>query len=273
MVSRRISDAELTQCRNWGIDVAEWMLGHQAVVLTAGPAAVPAALTPREVFLALARRIPDPAQPSQLIDNPNATWHDVDARFDYRSIDILVPSDATTRAAFQQLILEPGCETYPWIQRLAQTDRPRYYDICHQLRSDGHYREVDLTSTFITQRLWAEPDSLVVFRYSYYAEHRAELLDTMLAGPPATITTLTDGTYPAARPVYVYARRNELTQNSGARMLAYQLTNPRAVGPQGSLARQGLVPSGGIVRPTQPGFPPPLPPALESLQPPKEHVR
>ena len=60
-------------------------------MLTAGPTAEPAALTPREVFLALARRIPDPAEPSRLIDNPNVTWHDVDARFDYRNIDVLMP--------------------------------------------------------------------------------------------------------------------------------------------------------------------------------------
>lgn len=275
MVSRRISENEFAQCRKWGSDLSEWLLGYQAVVLTAGPAAVPAALTPREVFLALARRIPDPAEPSRLIDNPNATWHDIDARLDYRNIDVLIPSDATTRAAFQYLILEPGCDTYPWIRKLRQADRPLYYDICHQLRGDGHYREVDLTSTFITQRLWAEPDWLVVFRYSYYAEHRAELLDTMLEGPPAALATLVDGTYPAARPVYVYARRSQLNQNPGARILAYQLTSPSAVGPQGFLLRQGLVPRDGIVRPMQQGHPltAPLPPALEALQPAKEHVR
>jgi phosphate transport system substrate-binding protein len=276
VVSRRIADAELTQCRKWGIELAEWMLGYQAVVLTAGPAAVPAALTPREVFLALARRIPDPAEPSRLIDNPNVTWHDVDARLDYRTIDVLIPSDATTRAAFLQLILEPGCEAYPWIRKLRMSDRLRYYDICHQLRGDGRYREVELTGTFITQRLWAEPDWLVFLSYSYYAAHRAELMDTMLEGPPATLATLADGSYLAARPVYVYARRSQLSQNPGARILAYELTNPSAVGPQGSLVRLGLVPREGIVRPMKQGYPlmtAPLPPALESLQPDKEKAR
>ncbi len=59
MASRRIDDVELANCRKWGIDVVEWKLGYQAVVLTAGPSADPVTLTPREVFLALARRIPD----------------------------------------------------------------------------------------------------------------------------------------------------------------------------------------------------------------------
>src|SRR6185436_16444859 len=69
MVSRRITEEELTQCWNKRIEVAEWLLGYKAVVLTAGPTAQPAALQPREIFLALARRIPDPATPWQLIDN------------------------------------------------------------------------------------------------------------------------------------------------------------------------------------------------------------
>jgi hypothetical protein len=125
MVSRRITEAELTLCWNRRIEVAEWMLGYQAVVLTAGPTALPAALQPREIFLALARRIPDPANLSQLIDNPNMTWHDVDSRFDYRSIDVLMPSDAITRALFVQLIMEPGCDTYRWIRVLKQTSRQR----------------------------------------------------------------------------------------------------------------------------------------------------
>ena len=64
------------------------------------------------------------------------TWHDVDSRFDYRSIDVLMPADAITRALFVQLIMEPGCDTYRWLRELKQTNRQRYDDVCHQLRSD-----------------------------------------------------------------------------------------------------------------------------------------
>ncbi len=266
IASRRILDAELAQCRRWSIDVVEWKLGYQAVVLTAGPAADPAALTPRDVFLALARRIPDPAEPSRLIDNPNLTWHDVDARFDFRNIDVLMPADATTRAAFLQLVMEPGCETYPWIRSLRTTNRPRYNDVCHQLRGDGRYREVELSSTLITQQLWAEPNWLVVLGYSFYASHRTELLGTMLEGPAPTLATLSDGTYPAARPVYVYAQRSHLDWNAAARMLAYHLSDHSALGPYGYLQRHGLVPLEETPRRT-PIVRPSLPPTLESLQP------
>jgi phosphate transport system substrate-binding protein len=266
IVSRRIAETELAQCHRFRVDIVEWKLGYQAVVLTAGPQADPTPLTPREVFLALALRIPDPAQPSRLIDNPNVTWHDVDPRFDYRRIDVLAPPDATTRALFVQLVMEAGCETFPWIRKLRNNDRARYDDICHQLRGDGRYREVELRGTFITQQLWSEPDWLVVLSFPFYSEHRSELLGTKLEGPAATLATLSDGTYTAARPVYVYAQRDHLDWASGARMMTYVLSRAPGFSELGSLRAAGLILSDDDPRRT-PRVPPELPPALESLQP------
>lgn len=237
IASRRISDAELARCQKWGIDVVEWKLGYQAVVLSAGRASDPMTLTPRDVFLALAQRIPDPAEPRQAIDNPNVTWHDVDARFDRRNIEVLVPSDATTRAVFQELVTLPGCQAH-----LLTVQQDLYYHVCLNLRSDDHFREVDLGNTFVTQVIAAEPNRLVVLDYAFYAAHRSELRATMLEGPAPTLASLSDGTYPAARPVYVYAQRSHLDWNPAARTLANELTNEDAVGPQGYLLRLGLVP-------------------------------
>jgi len=266
MVSRRITEAELTRCWNQHIEVAEWKIGYQAVVLTAGPMAEAAALTPRDVFLALARRIPDPAEPSRLIDNPNMTWRDVDARFDYRSIDVLVPIDAATRAAFVRLVMEPGCETFRWIRNLKETNRRRFEDICHQLRSDERLHEVELRNLLITQQLWAEPNWLVVLDYPFYAGRRSDLLGTMLEGPVPTLATLTDGTYSAARPVYVYAKRASISASSVNRSLSYALSDPFSLGSLGAMGRAGLVPVDEVPRRNQ-AVPTLPPPALESLKP------
>jgi len=273
IASRRIADTELVRCRNYEIEVFEWKLGYQAVVLTAGPTLEPAALSPREVYLALAHRIPDPADPSRLIENPNATWHDVDPRFDSRNIDVLAPSDALVRDAFVQLVMEAGCETYPSIRELKQGNRRRYDEACHQLRTDGHYREVPLTSTLVTQQLWAEPNWLVLFPYSFYDTHRHQLRGTMLAGPEPTLASLDDGTYSAARPVYAYAATNHLYRNPAIRSLAFELSGGYAVqGPYGYLGRYGLV---RLDQPKDwnPDPRPPVPLKPESLSPPQEHSR
>jgi phosphate transport system substrate-binding protein len=267
MVSRRITEAELTRCWNQHIEVAEWKLGYQAVVLTAAPMADYAALRqPRDVFLALARRIPDPAEPSRLIDNPNMTWRDVDARFDSRSIDVLVPTDATTRAAFARLVMEPGCATFRWIRELKQSNPQRFEDICHQLRSDERLHEVELRNLLITQQLWAEPNWLVVLDYSFYARRRADLLGTMLEGPAPTLATFTDGTYSAARPVYVYAKRARIVSSPVNRTLVYALSDGYSFGARGAMALSGLISVDEAPRPNQ-GVPPMPPPALQSLKP------
>jgi phosphate transport system substrate-binding protein len=265
MVSRRITGAELQRCWNQHIEVAEWKIGYQAVVLTAGPMAEAAALTPRDVFLALAKRIPDPAEPSQLIDNPNMTWRDVDARFDYRSIDVLVPTDVATRAAFVRLVMERGCESFGWIRELKQTNRRRFEDICHQLRSDERLHEAESRSVLITQQLWAEPNWLIVLDYSFYASRRADLLGTMLEGPTPTLATLADGTYPAARPVYVYAKRSRIMSNPFIRTLSYALTDSMSFGSRGNMMRHGLVPVDE--EPSRSQGIPSLPPALKSVKP------
>jgi len=244
MVSRRISREERALCDKWGIGILEWKLGYQAVVLVAGPKAKPLSLTPRDVFLALAERIPDPARPNRLIDNPNVTWHDVDARFDEHEIDVI---NSTLSAAFLQMVVEPGCETFPWIRGLKSTDRPRYDDICRRLRTDDRYRSVDLR--FLRYQMQARAP-IVAFDYQTYVAKaegrdpslREQLPATMLDGPEPTLATMTDGTYPAARPVYVYAQRSHLDWNKAARKLADDLTDPAAVGPEGYLVRLGLVP-------------------------------
>ena len=69
----------------------------------------------------------------------------------------------------------------------------------------------------------------------------------MLEGPAPTLATLTDGTYPAARPVYVYAQRSQLDWNPAARMLANELTDICRRS-DGYLPRHGLVPLDEIAR-------------------------
>jgi phosphate transport system substrate-binding protein len=64
----------------------------------------------------------------------------------------------------------------------------------------------------------------------------------VLEGPAPTLATMADGTYSAARPVYVYAQRSHLDWNRAARKLADDLTDQDAVGPDGYLVRLGLVP-------------------------------
>jgi phosphate transport system substrate-binding protein len=269
LASRRILESELIRCRNLGSEIVEWKLGYQAVVLTAGPTAEPAHLSPREVYLALARRIPDPADPSRLIDNPNTTWHDVDSRLDGRTIDVLAPADALVRDVFVQLVMAAGCDTYPALNQLKQLNRSRYAEACHQVRNDGHYHEVRLSPTFVTQQLWAEPNWVALLPYSFYDIYRRQLLGTMLAGAEPTLASLEDGSYPAARPVYAYAQSNRLNRNPAMRSLTLELSGGYVLGRFNYMQRSGLFQPDASQR-QRPDFRPPAPLKPESLSPAQE---
>ena len=84
----------------------------------------------------------------------------------------------------------------------------------------------------------------------------------MLEGPVPTRASLSDGTYPAARPVYVYAQRLRITANGANLALSYALTGGGTVG-----SREGLVRLDEDLYRSRREVRSPLPPALESLKP------
>jgi len=257
LASRRMMDVELARCRQSGVDVYEWKLGYQAVVLTAGPLAEPTPMSVAEAYRALAQRIPDESRLGSFIDNPAVTWLGRGT-----PIDVLAPTDAAVRELFVSLVIEPGCNLYEVTRQLKYTDPRVYEEACRQLRTDGAYREVPLSNTLITQQLWADPNQLLVLGYSFYDAHLEELR-SMLEGPAPTPATLEDGTYPASRPVYAYASSKGARHPVGM-WLAVEFTDDYAVGPRGYLQRLGFVPRDEPDRSAERPWPR-LPPKLESL--------
>jgi phosphate transport system substrate-binding protein len=73
--SRKIRVAELQTCQKNGVkDVVEIKVGYDGIVLAQSKAGAALNLTRKDVYLALAKTIPDPANPSALIPNPSSTW-------------------------------------------------------------------------------------------------------------------------------------------------------------------------------------------------------
>jgi len=128
--------------RNLG-GIAEVQLGHQAIVLTRSRLYGALALSPSNIFLALAAEIPDPAHPEALISNPNTTWDRVNGAFNNEPIEVFgPPAQSTTGIAFREILFEAGCNSFPTIAALKQTDAARYERVCSTFRKDGAYVEM-----------------------------------------------------------------------------------------------------------------------------------
>jgi len=244
IASRRIQTAEFDRCyRNGLTSILESKIGYQAVVL-AGARAMPAlSLSPQQVYLALAKQVPDPNDSSQLVDNPYRTWNDIDWRLDARRIAVSGPKDgSTTRKLFVELVMEAGCDSYPWIAALERSDPLRHTEICHTLREDGAYLEVPEVDAVTGPRRWPKPEVLEILNYSYYAKHADLLFDNQLRGVAPTMATIASGEYAASRPVHVYADKSRVDRVPLGRLVLESYLNERMIGPTGALAHRELIP-------------------------------
>ena len=70
--SRRIKKNEFNQCKENGIDVVEIKVGYDGIVIANSKKAKLLSLTKRQIFLALAKQVPEGnKEGGSLVDNPN----------------------------------------------------------------------------------------------------------------------------------------------------------------------------------------------------------
>lgn len=96
--SRRIRKSEFDRCQKNGIkNIVEVKIGHAALVL-AHPKGAPALnLSLRDIYLALAKQVPDPKGGATLVANPYRTWKDVNTALPEKAIRVFGPSAGSAR--------------------------------------------------------------------------------------------------------------------------------------------------------------------------------
>jgi phosphate transport system substrate-binding protein len=207
-LTRRITREEYDGCnarRNNG--VVEVKLGYQALALARGRLYGPLKLSARDLFLGLARQIPDPNRAEGLINNPYATWNQVDGSLPYDPIQILGPATGSTPARLvAQLLLEPGCNTYSWIAALRQSDPDRYKEICGTLREDSAYVTSGTAGWNFTNFLATNPTAIGIFSLNDLRLSHDGLVLNPIDGIEPDTSNIANGSYPAARPLYLYVR-------------------------------------------------------------------
>lgn len=182
-------------------------LGYEAVVLARSPLYGAPDLTRRELFLALAKWVPDPARPGTVRQNASSTWRQIDPAQGPEPIQIMgSPLSSETGRSMIELLMEAGCNTYPWIEALKSTAPDKYARICRTVRTDGVYTEVP---NLQASELLAEPNALGILGFSdlAYAQGR-NLALSRLDGVMPTQQDIESGTYPGSRGMYLYINRS-----------------------------------------------------------------
>jgi len=242
--SRRVKASELTTCATNGVkEVVEIKVGYDGIVLAQSKAGASLNLSRKDVYLALAKTVPDPANPSALIANPNVTWKDVNKSLPAVKIEVLGPPPTSgTRDSFAELYLEAGCRTFAWLDALRSQDEPRFKRACDSIREDGAYIEAGENDNLIVQKLGANKDAVGVFGYSFLEENLDKLKGAVVDGVSPTYETVASGKYPASRPLFIYIKKAHVGVIPGIVEFIAEYTSEKALGEEGYLADKGLIP-------------------------------
>jgi phosphate transport system substrate-binding protein len=193
---------------------------YQAILLARSKLYGTLALSASDIFLALAAEIPDPENPGALIRNPNTTWDRVNGSLPREPIEVFGPSaQSMTAIAFRETLLEAGCNAFPAIAALKQTDQARHEQVCKTLRKDGAYVEMrEESPTDILQSLQSHPNAIGVLGYGLLRESSFKdnymLITNPIGGVEATRETISNGTYPGSRTLYLYINQRRASSNA-----------------------------------------------------------
>ncbi len=243
--SRRIKASEIADCQKNGVtEIVEIKIGFDGIVLANAKASPVYKFTRKDIYLALAKQVPDPAAPAKLIDNPYRTWKDVNAALPAVRIEVLGPPPTSgTRDSFVEQVLEPGCNTFAWLKSLKDVDEKRHKKVCTTIREDGAFIEAGENDNLIVQKLAANPNAIGVFGYSFLEENTNTLHGSLVEGVVPDFDTIASGQYPVSRAMYVYVKKAHVGVIPGMKEFIAEYTSEKAFGDDGYLADKGLVPA------------------------------
>lgn len=243
--SRRIKASEFKKCQENGVkDVVEIKIGYDGIVVANSKKAEQLKLTRKDLFLALAKDVPDPKGGEKMVPNPYTTWKDVNAELPATKIEVLGPPPTSgTRDAFVELAMEGGCKTFDFIKAMKKSDSSAYKGYCHTVREDGAYIEAGENDNLIVQKLEANPQSLGIFGFSFLDQNGDKIQGSFVDGQAPTFENIADGKYPVSRPLYFYVKKAHVGVIPGIAEFLAEFTSERAWGDDGYLTEKGLIPA------------------------------
>ena len=244
--SRRIKASEVEACAKNGVDsITEIMVGYDGIVFANSVKGPSFDLTLRQLFLALAKRVPsdEEGNPDTLIANPYKNWNEIDPSLPDLKIEVIGPPPTSgTRDAFNELAIEGGCKTFPALKAYKKQDKKAYKAICRAIREDGTYVEAGENDNLILQKLAANPVAFGVFGYSFLDQNLDKVKGAKIDNVAPTFEAIADGEYPVARSLYFYVKNSHVGVIPGMAEFITAFTDEDAWGDDGYLSEKGLIP-------------------------------
>ncbi|MEE4314805.1 MAG: PstS family phosphate ABC transporter substrate-binding protein [Desulfofustis sp.] len=240
--SRAIKKSEQEQCAANGVtDIVEVKIGYDGIVLANDKTAPQINLTRKDIFLALAKDVPN--SDGKLVANPYKTWQDVNPELPAVAIEVLGPPPTSgTRDAFVELVMEEAAGEFEAIKELKKTDKNAHKAATQSIREDGAYVEAGENDNLIVQKLQANPDAFGIFGFSFLDQNADVIQGSMVEGEAPTFENIAAGKYPVSRPLFFYVKKAHVGTIPGITEYLAEFTSEKAWGPEGYLADKGMIP-------------------------------
>jgi phosphate transport system substrate-binding protein len=235
--SRKIKDAEKEVCTANGVtDIREVQFGYDGVVFASAASGPDFALTPVEVYKAIAAQVP---VDGKLVDNPYKTWKDIDASLPDQPIALAVPaSNHGTREVFQQKVVDKGAEEAGLPADLSPEDKTKALTTYRQdvvVEISGDYTET-------LARLNSDANTVGVFGLSFYESNTDKLKVASFGGVVPSKATVVSGEYPVSRPLFFYVKGQHVGVIPGINEYVQFFLSEAISGEGGTLEAAGLIP-------------------------------
>jgi len=239
--SRAIKKSEYDKCQKNGVkDIIEVKIGYDGIVVANSKKADPMKLTRKDLYLALAKDVPNPKGGDSLVPNPYKTWKDVNPSLPNVKIEVLGPPPTSgTRDAFLELVMEKGAKKYAFVKAM---EKKAFKAAAHTIREDGAYVEAGENDNLIVQKLNANPDALGIFGFSFLDQNTDVIQGSFVEGVQPTFDAIADGSYPVSRPLFFYVKKAHVDVIPGMQEYLNEFTAEKAWGPEGYLSEKGMIP-------------------------------
>jgi phosphate transport system substrate-binding protein len=239
--SRRIKSSEAEKCAANGVTPIEAKIGFDGIVLANSRTSGRMEITRKQIFLALAKNIPNAG--GEIIPNPYSMWSEIDSSLPAVKIEVLGPPPTSgTRDAFAELALEGGCKKIDFIKAMKKVDKSAYKALCHTIREDGAYIEAGENDNLIVQKLQANPAAFGVFGYSFLDQNSDTMQGSIVGGIKPEFEEIASGNYPIARSLYFYVKKEHIDLIPGITEFMKEFTEDDTWGEDGYLVDKGLIP-------------------------------
>ncbi len=240
--SRRIKSSEVERCAANGVaNIVEVKIGYDGIVIGNAKVTEQLKLTKKQIFLALAKEIPDGNGGFKA--NPYVKWSEIDKSLPNVKIEVLGPPPTSgTRDAFVELAMEGGAKKIDVLKALRKSDKKAFKTIAHSIREDGAFVEAGENDNLIVQKLEANPNAFGIFGFSFLDQNSDKIQGSLVGGVEPTFEAIADGEYGVSRSLYFYVKKAHVGVIPGIDAFLSEFTNEDTWGDEGYLTDRGLIP-------------------------------